>query len=305
MSRKTYSPGAQRMHRLLHELFRGSDWKTILAAVGFLALMQCAATDAHHLAQDYLDSQVPSWLVPATGFISIVLLFVYIWLLRRLASQAPGGKLDIHVEAPASPCKGLIVFLSLIRNDPSKPDSDSVVDSLGLAPLGESLKDELVRARLQGPWRMPVEAIAHHDDSLLCVVVIFSSTVEERNPDGSLNASPYVRFRAMVTRLTKYREKPLETLPVLLDNATDGINFNDPHQVLAALEQAKKILLEDKRLRPEDIVIDITSGTKVASGIAAAAAFDDRVRVQYVEFNRERSTYTVAAYDLSYIPYAK
>jgi hypothetical protein len=80
-----------------------------------------------------------------------------------------------------------------------------------------------------------------------------------------------------------------------------GINLLDPNQVLSAVEGAKRILLEEESLRPEEIIIDITGGQKVTSGIAAASAFDDRVRCQYVDTN----SYKVSAYDLTYVPYGK
>ena len=199
------------------------------------------------------------------------------------------------METPAASCKGLVVFLSLIRNPDGRGDPDSGVDDVGGPSEEESLKIKGVRDRLKGPWRMPVEAIAHHIETLQCVAVIYS--IPDKNEDGSVAVRPSDRFREMVRRLTAYRQKPLEIVPVVLGRHSDGIDFSDPSQVLDAVEAAKKILREERKLRPQEIVIDITGGTKIASGIGVAAAFDDEVRFQYLD-----SDYSVKAYDLSYVP---
>jgi hypothetical protein len=307
MKVKSYSPGAQRMNRLLHELFRGSDWRTILAAIGFLGLMHWAATDTHEFFRAYVRKLIPDRFHEEAGILSVVLLFGYISVWRRFASRAHGGKLDIRVEPVAAPCKGLIVFLSLIRNTPEGPDTDQTVDGLGrdgrlAGTQDKSLKNATVREALQGPWRVPVEAIAHHIDTLETLVVIHSMPqAQQFDAAGSLIPSPYERFAAMVEGLTAYRNKPLEIVRVHVAGADRGINFNDPHQVLDAVEKAKDVLLLERKLRPHEIVIDVTSGTKIVTGIAAAAAFDEKVRFQYVA-SRGRSAYSVGAYDMSYVP---
>jgi hypothetical protein len=218
--------------------------------------------------------------------------------MRRIASKAPGGRLDIKVETIAKPCKGLVLFLSPPRNMPLLNDQDELLDSLGGLQEADSLTVLSNREKLKGPWRMPVEAVAHHIETLKVVVAIFSMP----EPWLLANGNPNIRFCEMMRRLTQYKSDPLRVVPLTLDRTLEsGIDFSDPNQILSAVESAKHILLEEESLHPEEIIIDITSGQKVTSGIAAASAFDDRVRCQYVD----TKSYKVSAYDLTYIPYGK
>jgi len=301
MNVKSYTPQAQRIHRLLHELFRGTDSRTIFLAVLFLALMHWAATDVQMFFEEYYGAVRPiGWahFDLLWHLLSIVMILGYIWFLRKIASKAPGGKLDIRVEQFAKPCKGLIVFLSRPRNAPEKEDQDDLLDSLGGPNEADGLTIQANREKLRGPWRMPIEAVAHHIATLKVLVVVFPL------PDPWLLASgnPNLRFCELVRRLTQFKTDPPKVVPLTLDrNLESGINLLDPNQVLSAVEGAKRILLEEESLRPEEIIIDITGGQKVTSGIAAASAFDDRVRCQYVDTN----SYKVSAYDLTYVPYGK
>jgi hypothetical protein len=218
--------------------------------------------------------------------------------MRKIASNAPGGKLDIKVEQSAKPCKGLIVFLSRPSNPDTNSVQDDLFDSLGGPTEADSLTVEANRKKLIGPWRMPVEAVAHHIATLKVVVVIFPVVEPSRLSKGN----PNLRFCELLRRLTMFKSDPPKIRPYTPDDTLDsGVDFLDPYQVLSAVESAKRILLERESLRPEEIIIDITGGQKVTSGIAAASAFDDRVRCQYVDTN----SYKVSAYDLTYIPYGK
>jgi hypothetical protein len=263
--------------------------------------MQWVASDLQELLrQQYGATRPLAWarFDPVWHLLSIFLFGIYIWWLTRIASNAPGGKLDIRVEPVAKPCRGLILFLSRPRNRNDGPDQDAVFDSLGGPEEKDSLAIQTNRDKLKGPWRMPIEAVAHHVETLQYIVVIFPKI----EPNDLSAGNPNIKFCQMLGRLLAYRTDPPKIIPHTPDQSLgSGTDFLDPHQVLSAVESAKSLLLNEKNLRPEDIIIDITGGQKVTSGIAAASAFDDRLRSQYVDTN----TYVVAAYDLDYVPYGK
>jgi len=94
---------------------------------------------------------------------------------------------------------------------------------------------------------MPVEAVAHHIETLKVVVAIFSMP----EPWLLANGNPNIRFCEMMRRLTQYKSDPLRVVPLTLDRTLEsGIDFSDPNQILSAVESAKHILLEEDLSTP-------------------------------------------------------
>lgn len=78
-----------------------------------------------------------------------------------------------------------------------------------------------------------------------------------------------------------------------------GVHYEDAEGLAGILQAAFHHLVVEKKFKPADILIDITSGTALCSAIGAAVSLDENQRFQYV------STITgkVIPYDVEYVPY--
>ena len=238
-----------------------------------------------------------SWVVLAgprwTGCASVVFLaFLLIWFQSGARRVARNTDPVVAVNLAPAKAKVLVLFLSLPR--------DLTVISGWIADprfQGGILKKEVRDAMGGESWRMPVEAIAHHIGELQNVVLIGSSDRGKVRGTAVLATT----FRELLKHLTEGQPKRIEVVSAFeltgADEFETGVDFEDA-PALAAVLAAIQRTLANAKYRPRDILIDITSGQKLPSAVAAAIALGRDQLIQYV------STHDMAVhcYDITYRP---
>ncbi|MBI5576795.1 MAG: hypothetical protein HY896_10595 [Deltaproteobacteria bacterium] len=238
---------------------------------------------------------------------------VALFLLLALALLLKARKVSLHgtfiVDEKADPqkCQALIVFLS-------PPGMDSKwLEGRQADEILSGIHDELIRQRFDGPWRMPVEAIAHHLEWLDTVVVIPSADAEKRQTQQETASSAHLLdkkktepgtwrdmdlFRKTIELLTGRQNRPrIMTIGEIDDRWKAGVDFEKVGDLINAVEQAYDWLNENGAADYE-IMVDITGGQKVPAVAGAAMALGVGRRFQYVS----RRDYVVRSYDVTYRP---
>ena len=202
------------------------------------------------------------------------------WLIWRLSRRHSG--VVVRLDREAGFCPNLIFFLSPpCRLDVSPEQREGVLQAIedaNLNLLSETWRDSFPSS---SPWVMPLAAVAWHarlgtagGRQLQRIYVIPS--VETNEHAG--------RFKVLVE--TGLRQEGL----VKLARPTPFGNF---HEISEAVDEAIRDIekLEDSRF-----LVDITSGDKICSVVAAALSFEHDRRIQYVSGGGTN----VAEYKLDY-----
>ncbi|MGH8563127.1 MAG: hypothetical protein ACREXW_03210 [Gammaproteobacteria bacterium] len=275
------APGLQRerLYRvLIHHLGSASPVYLVVALL-FLMSFSWATDMVYEIGEDILGSSM-RW--SAFGlFIILVLTFI-------LAARKTAARFRPRVIEDNSPTqvRGLILFLSVIGTEYGKQIKEVVSTGLTLDSFRQSF------GRLA--WRMPVEAIAYHRSRLRHVVVITSH--HRDNHPGS--HEQLALFRDLVRALFPGDLEVLD-LSACGTGQTAGLDFEqDIDGLTQATDNAFRLLTEGRRLRPADILIDVTGGTKPSTIAGASVALAEGRRVQYVS----TSDYRIRTYDVTYEP---
>jgi hypothetical protein len=135
----------------------------------------------------------------------------------------------------------------------------------------------------ESPWRMPLEAVAHH--------ARLAKAAGRQLKRVYVISSPRTRdyfgvFRDLVEGGLGQQE---------LVVAAGTVNFEKFEEVSEAVNYVFKDL---EARRDKDLLIDLTGGSKICSVVAAALCFEQGRRVQYVH---GQQNYQVMEYDLGYL----
>lgn len=214
-------------------------------------------------------------------------------------------KVHIGVEERTHPeeARALILFLSPLSSG-SGNDTDmvrSLIEANG-SPNHESFLSKALRDRFQGPWRMPLEAIAHHYAALDHLVTIPSSGHIDPQAGGSSNSKRSTHaieadFHKLITCLTPAGGHPIALHPIaeLGDRWQTGADFESVADLVECIEAAYGYL-DHQGLNDADILVDITGGQKPSTIAGAIVALAEGRRFQYVSTH----DWAITRYDVTY-----
>jgi hypothetical protein len=204
----------------------------------------------------------------------------------------------VHRQERSWGVEGLVLFLS-----PLDEEKLTRVRARVEGPVG-SLESAEDRARVEGPWRMPLEALAFHvfeGSSHLKEVVIVDSA-GEKGSHAQLDD-----FRALLDRLWPGREDDrypgldglvrVRALSAILDDRPEGVDVFELESLVRDLDRLFHRWVEEG-LHRKKVVFDITSGPKLASVAGASVALATGRRFQYVDTHDYRVHLYDPAYDL-------
>lgn len=275
-----HDPAGREARQLVYKLF-GSPG-LFFAAVGALTVSAWLASATYEIAGSLVAGRLPENPKVVIAGLSIFLLVVILWLARHATIERP---YRVRLTTDPPPVRALILFLS--RNPNEGPATYLNMPSV---PLGDPAWREFMGKK---SWRMPIEAIAYHAFRLEKVVILTSSENAATPGQGGSNEvfDQFVRI---------LRGLQLDPRLEILSSADFGleatVNFFDCE---AVYDMTDKIFKELEKQYPEnDILIDITSGTKVSTFAAQAVAFAGSRRCMYVNTNN----YQVSSFDPTYSP---
>lgn len=291
----------QERHRLLVHLLGSSHWRPVLFTVLVLTSLGWFADSLFVLADGWLRHGWLGQASPALGPSLVLALpfpLLVLWLL--LLARRARSRLNFRVHRQERPwdVEGLVLFLS-----PLDEEKSSQVRALVEGPAG-SLESKEDRGRVEGPWRMPLEALAGHTfdgGSHLKEVVIVDSS-GEKGSHAQLDG-----FRALLDHLWPGREGDrypglggpvrVRVLSTILDDRPEGVDVFDVESLVRDLDRLFHRLVEEG-LHRNKVVFDITSGSKLASVAGASVALATGRRFQYVDTHDYRVHLYDPAYDL-------
>lgn len=222
--------------------------------------------------------------------VSFPVTFIILVLLAR--KQLRKQAISVAEDAKPARVRGLIIFLS-----PMGPDKEfvkSIVD--GTQQVDEQKSSYL--QRFTGSWRMPLESILYHIDRLEYVVLIPSA--DHRKDDGDISPGTIretQHFIDLVSRMCAEASLGFIEPSDLGTEFTEGIDFEDCQFLVRAVERGFE-LLEAKRLRDSQILVDITGGQKVTTFAGAVVCLAEGRKFQYVSTR----DFKIRIYDPTYDP---
>ncbi len=187
----------------------------------------------------------------------------------------------------AEPREHLILFLSELNE---KTFPNIVPD--GVSFSGDLNKDIELLAQwkeqhrpLYWPWEMPLRAARHHlrENKLKSLTIICSDrSIRQVCAFGNIMARYAPWHTGSIYVLIQENLKPKRV--IFSETPTDGggWDFDNFDQLSGAMME---LLAELRRLgiRDDEIMVDFTGGTKVASVVAAAVTFNRNIKAQYVQ----------------------
>ena len=274
---------AQEIRALLVHFLGSRRWTVVLMAVGLLVFTGWFADSFYAL----LDSHLQRWwgtLMEPSPWVTLWLSLPFVALVTFLVLQAKRARsqLVFRVTAERNPpqCRGLILFLSPPRTPEERTANLAVTGALG---------EPATLAQIQGPWRMPLEALAYHRQQLREVVVVFSAGKNEAKN----------HFLELVRRLWPDGQARIRTHSEVLGDLQDGVDFFDLEAMVAVTEALFHQLQQERHLKASEILIDITGGPKVASAAGAVVALVEWRRFQYVQQTTD-GDFMVTTFDPTY-----
>lgn len=147
--------------------------------------------------------------------------------------------------------------------------------------------------KIRWSWEMLFRGVKYHLDELETVTLLCSkeSIVQVHLLKAFLDrygALSKVKVNVFVNRSDDPLQLCRETY-----RETDGWDFEDFDGLSRAMNRLLRIL-NARKIRDEEIMIDFTGGLKVASVVAASATFNRALKAQYVQTN---DPYGVIGYD--------
>jgi len=229
----------------------------------------------------------------AIALFAIVVVFGFYRWARRARERYP---FTVDIDNQPAKVRALVLFLSF-------PGKDEMCKRY--ADLQGDLHDpQTLRSLGKASWRMPLEAIRYHLPKLERVVLIGSP-----GPGGT--RAQIDTFRKLLDRLAPGHtlhvapvDELLPTIPRSPVRATEldhaqridtrgGLSFLDPETLFVVIDAILAHLVEEERLDPEDILVDVTSGTALSSVAGAAAAGGLFRRFEYVVCEEASDHYEV------------
>lgn len=151
-----------------------------------------------------------SWLAHLVGLLTLPAFLFVLWLWARSANEQV--HVTVHQDDQPPKVRALILFLS-----PPGRDKE-LIERIRTEDTGHQLANSTARALFQGPWRMPLEAMAYHQERLRHVVVIPSRDSEKsRGTHHDLQSFRELTGRLLAPDLKKTFD--VLDLPTLLKRA--------------------------------------------------------------------------------------
>ncbi|MDH5732006.1 MAG: hypothetical protein OEZ58_23730 [Gammaproteobacteria bacterium] len=275
----------KRYSALFNAVFGSSRLKVILGASILLGTFSWAADSSLHVMMAVLKNlsisdpkQTGAQVNWQALFLVIPFLFslMSVWLFMKKRSKLVRPTIVTNQNTPK--IKGLILYLSTI-SDTQLNEFDRILTSSSIEELGDKFS-----------WRMPLEAIRYHEETLLNLIVICSSggsqSVKQQFSDLVKHFFPKAQFELQFLDDVWYRYK-------------HGVDFSDVEAVFEATRCAFDWLSEEspKSLPEHEILIDITGGMKTNGIAGVMVSFAEGRYVQYVS-----NDYQVVSYDINYEP---
>ncbi len=255
-----------------------------------------------------------AWKIDLLGiFLPVAYMIYLMWATRRWTSTV-----HVKVEQDDTPeaVRALVLFLSPVGRD------RELAASLLQVADAKPISDPAVRARFSGPWRMPLEAIAHHrerlqhvivipsrdhvkmdrkvDTGTACEVELFAGVVQKLCSSAGGSKPPCVRSLAEAWADSTDSRPPSAGQAQKLDAGhktyVQGIDFENFQELVDAVEDAYAVL-DKMKIPAKRILIDVTGGLKPSSVAGATAALGEGRRFQYVSTR----DYHVRTYDIVYL----
>ncbi len=214
-----------------------------------------------------------------------------IWGIIIQTSIKEIGALKIREYDNVPPSKVLIKFLSLVGTD------TELVEELNKSAEAKSndLNDVAFREKFKGGWRMSLEAIAHHSKNGVLEKVIVIPSADTLKA-GKIQEGTHKSFEAF----KKLVESALSNVSVLSAGESNtrwekGVDYESAREINECLYDVFSYL-HDNKYDDSDIIVDITSGQKVGSGVASIFCLDAGRQFQYVSTH----DYSIKSYDILY-----
>jgi hypothetical protein len=278
MANRAPRVAAERSRKILLHTLGSSSVEQALVTVLFLTVLNWFGNSLYEMLQ-WLDGQRPSgWLHVGLAVTSFLILCL--WLMYRARKVKEGWRLQVVEDDQPRRVRGLILFLSALSAEECERLRARSREGFDLAAFRESF------GRLN--WRMPVEAVAYHARQLNHVIVIPSAS-------ASGSAGQMALFRELLADL--FPEARFECLGIdqIPGDHPAGLDFERTPELLARATDDAYEFLREKGLKPMDILIDITSGTKTVTVVGCGVALAEGRRMQYVN-----KGYDIRVYDVSY-----
>ena len=162
--------------RFLRQVVGSSKPFVVVLGLLFTIAAGVSGNAAWGILQHVLASTAPadfSWLAHLAGLVVFPAFFTLLWIFLSIrASQTVRVSVIQDKEPPQ--VRGLILFLS-----PPGLKDKQLIDEIREGKISCQLADPAGRAKFNGPWRMPLEAIAYHLARLKRVVLIPSQDSEK------------------------------------------------------------------------------------------------------------------------------
>jgi len=268
------------MRHRLRQLFAAERTKFVLLVAAAIAVHWMGGISERML--EYASEHGLKWNPYDLWLLAIpCALLAVLWQVWRHSRHHSG--VIVHSSGEARFCSNLVIFLSdPCANNAPKEERDALLAALRETRLDLSTPNWCPQVLMTSAWRMPLQAISHHvrlgartGQGLDAVYLIASWQTAEYTE----------MFREMV-------ERSLGQHAIV--RRTEIADFEDFQQVSTALNR----VFEDVGLREEKLLIDITSGNKICSVVAAALSFEQGRHIEYVH---AADGYLVKEYDLGYL----
>ncbi len=277
----------QEMKQLLSHVLGTTQWRTVVVGLAFLVTLGWFADGLYSvvegLARWLVLANPPGWQLRVHLAPTLCFLMLLLWILGRARGWRERLRFRVVAERPPRPAKAMILFLSTFRPDLRDATLASYEKVEG------ALADPEVRQQIEQAWRMPIEALANHQDSLIQLVLVTSP-----GEDGSHRLLP--QFLGLLGRLWPEHGLIIQTVDEFFPELDKGVDFLDLERQVQVVDTMLRTLVEDG-LRPEDIIIDVTGGTKLSTVAGQSVALAEGRRFQYVF----TTGYEVVAYEASYL----
>lgn len=293
--RQGSTPPALRSERILtaFKQILGANQPVILAWALLLATtLSWFMTASYELLRLALDDRDPGGGGVAALVIAALFFPILVGLLwQHIAGVATRVPVRIVEDDRPRAVSALILFLS----PPHAGEPILQAVAAGTRPF--RLQDPAHRGGIQGPWRMPIEALAYHRrHRVLRSIVLIPSP--ETAPKVPLFEQLVARLTGAAVEVVSVPGPPGQTLAPGSDAAAScaGVELEHASALEDAVEDAYEWLLR-RRYASRDILIDLTGGQKVATIAGAAVALADDRHFQSVSTR----DYRVRTYDITYL----
>lgn len=285
---------------------------TVAVSVGVLANAVQASAESW-LARQSVSHPVLFFRVSS---FAVFVLAVY-WLYHLRQNLFPPRTRFLRHEKSPEKRKHLVIFLSKL--DPRGPFQHGVPEGIGFTgdltkdldalaaakEIGIEIPGQSERRRVTWPWEMPLRGIAHHVGRLSSVTIVCSEESIRQVGWFVEVLKAYPALREVDIWLAAKNGDRAELVNASSDfSQCGGWDFEVFDDLSRAVVAVIRFLKEQRvapagRQRPLDvekeIMIDLTSGQKPTSVVAATVTFNRPIKTQYVQTN---SPYAVVSYDL-------